>query len=47
MKIKVGQTVLINGEKKTIARLLADGTVITVDNQEYDAGFDIIEKAAA
>ena len=44
MTVKIGQKIKVNGEIKTVERLLMPGgVVITTDGGEYYAGWDIIE----
>lgn len=43
MTIKIGQTVNINGEPKTIAKLTQGGLLVDTDGHEYDLWFDLVE----
>jgi hypothetical protein len=45
MIVKVGDTVKINGDEKTIKSLTRGGIITTTDDETFDAWFDIVEAA--
>jgi len=46
MVVKVGDTVLIDGERRTIARLTKGGLAWDSDGNMFDLWFNVVEKLA-